>query len=635
MSIKFIKLPSLTRRGAHVHRKCRGRAGWLIPLLIGVAQCAGVCYIASIFAGCTQQPTLKKQNKSMVLLPIPRQSEYKPGNFNSPINSKNLIVKINPQKILKADGYRLEISPDKILITAHDQPGAFYAQMTLQQIIQQCHSGKLPCVIINDWPDFENRGVMLDVSRDKVPKMETLYKLVDKLAGFKINQFQLYTEHTFAYKNHETVWKNASPMTPEQIHALDDFCKERFIELVPNQNSFSHIDRWLKHPEYNKLAEVPETPHSLNPEDPDSIKLLSELYAELLPNFSSKQFNVGCDETAQLGQRGSSNAVAKLGKGRVYLNFLKKIHREVEKNGKTMQFWCDIVLKYPELVPELPTNIVGLIWGYEANEPYKERTKIFADAGIPFYVCPGTAAWNSLLGRTDMMMSNVNIAAKYGLQNGAKGLLMTEWGDHGHWQTLPIALPGFAYAAALSWDYEKNKNLDLPLALDTFVFQDKAGITGKVISKLGLTYKTSISLKYLPTPALLFYYYWKGYDEISKHFGSEYIEKFQLSMDEIDVLIAELDNAKMKCDDADLIIEELKINAALAKHAYKLGIAWLETKAPKVADIPYEKRKILAHDLEKIIPEYRKIWLKRNREGRLKDSTADFDNLLKIYKINK
>jgi len=588
-----------------------------------------------LLVGCANQSALKDHNKSMILLPIPRQIEYKPGNFDLPINSKNLIVKISPEKILHPQGYNLEISPKKILITAHDAPGAFYAKMTLRQILRQSPNGKLPCIIINDYSDFENRGVMLDISRDKVPTMDTLYKLIDKLAELKINQFQLYTEHTFAYKNHKTVWKDASPMTPKQIRELDSFCKERFIELVPNQNSFAHFERWLKHPEYKKLAEIPEVPSCLNPENPDSIKLISELYAELLPNFSSKQFNVGCDETAQLGEGGSSNAVAKLGKGRVYLNFLKKIHEQVEKNGKTMQFWCDIVLKYPELVPELPTNVIGLIWGYEANEPYKERTKIFADAGIPFYVCPGTAAWNSLLGRTDMMMSNVNIAAKYGLKNGAKGLLMTEWGDHGHWQTLSIAWPGFAYAAAVSWDYEKNKNIDLPRALDTFIFQDKARITGKVISELGKTYNIALTKKYryLPTPVLFLYYQRQSTDLNDEFMQPAFAKKLQKSIDKIDELAAELDNTKMTCKNGDLIIDEIKINATLAKHAYKLGIARIETQSTKIADIPYEKRKILAHDLEKIIPEYRRIWLKRNREGGLKDSTADFNNLLKIYGV--
>ena len=115
----------------------------------------------------------------------------------------------------------------------------------------------------------------------------------------------------------------------------------------------------------------------------------------------------------------------------------------------------------------------------------------------------------------------------------------------------------------------------------------------------------------------------------------DFAKKLQKSIDKIDEITAELDNAEMTCGDGDLIIEEIKINAAIAKHSYKMGIARIETQSTKIADIPYERRKILAKELEKIIPEYREIWLRRNREGGLKDSTADFDNLLKIYKINK
>jgi len=410
-------------------------------------------------------------------------------------------------------------------------------------------------------------------------------------------------------------------------------CINLFIELVPNQNSFSHFDRWLRHPEYNVLAEVSETPHSLDPENPDSIKLICSLYDDLLPNFSSKQFNVGCDETAQLGEGGSSNAVAKLGKGRVYLNFLKKIQNHVQKKGRTMQFWCDIVLKYPELIPELPTNVIGLIWGYEANSPYEARTKKFADAGIAFYVCPGTAAWNSLLGRTDMMRSNVNVAAKYGLQNGAKGLMMTEWGDHGHWQTLPFAYPGFTYAAALSWNFENNKNIDLPLALDTHIFMDENNVVGNIIAELGKVYHIALTkIRYLPTAVLFLYYYQQEADLKDDYMQPDFVKKLQKSIDKIDVLTAELDNAKMASEDGNLIIDEIKIDAAIAKHSYKMGIARIETQSTKIVDIPYERRKILAKELEKIIPEYRKIWLRRNREGGLKDSTSVFDNLLKIYK---
>ena len=117
------------------------------------------------------------------------------------------------------------------------------------QLFRQFPNG-VPCLHIEDWPDFPTRGVMIDISRDKVPTMATLYALVDLLASMKINQLQLYTEHTFAYRNHPEAWAEASPMTGEEILALDAYCRARFIQLVPNQNSFGHMERWLKLPRY-------------------------------------------------------------------------------------------------------------------------------------------------------------------------------------------------------------------------------------------------------------------------------------------------------------------------------------------------------------------------------------------------
>ena len=100
-------------------------------------------------------------------------------------------------------------------------------------------------------------GYMLDISRDKVPTMASLRRMVDVLSALGYNQFQLYTEHTFAYKAHATVWADASPMTAGEIRELDAYCRDRGIELVPNQNSFGHLEKWFKHPEYRPLAEAP------------------------------------------------------------------------------------------------------------------------------------------------------------------------------------------------------------------------------------------------------------------------------------------------------------------------------------------------------------------------------------------
>lgn len=308
-------------------------------------------------------------------------------------------------------------------------------------------------------------GYQLDISRCKVPTMPTLYRIVDILAGLGYNQFQLYTEHTFAYSRHETVWREASPMTADEIRQLDAYCGDRGIELVPNQNSFGHLEHWLCHPAYNDLSEMPsggavvkrwgsyvsKFPMSLCPTDPRSLDFVAGLYDELFPCFRSKYVNVGCDETVELEdaeQKGrSAGEIAKKGASRVYLDFLLGINRLCSERGHIMMFWGDIILRKPELIPELPKNAICLNWGYDAKHPFAVQTAAFRRANRRFIVCPGTSAWGSLSGRTHNMLANIDNAVTNGLVNGMSGLMLADWGDGGHPNPWIVSVPAIVYAA--------------------------------------------------------------------------------------------------------------------------------------------------------------------------------------------
>ena len=326
---------------------------------------------------------------------------------------------------------------------------------------------------------FADRAYMLDISRDKVPTMGTLRLIVDLLAKFEYNQFQLYTEHTFAYSTHRDVWEAASPLTAEEIRELDAYCALRGIDLVPNQNSFGHLERWLVKPAYNHLAELPQggaplpwggfkkDPTTLCPTDPASLAFLDGLYAELLPNFASGLFNVGCDETFDLlGAGRSAAAVRERGEGRVYLDFLKQVAALARKHGKRPMFWGDVILKHPELVPELPKDLIALDWGYEGNHPFMAEAAKFRAAGLEFYVCPGTSAWNSLAGRVENMRENMVAAERAGRLHGARGFLVTDWGDGGHWQPLAASLPGLVFGGMLAHEGASAAKMDLESALN-------------------------------------------------------------------------------------------------------------------------------------------------------------------------
>ena len=327
---------------------------------------------------------------------------------------------------------------------------------------------------------FTRRGYLLDISRDKVPTMSTLRLLVELLAKNGYNELQLYTEHTFAYARHEAVWKAASPLTAAEVRQLDACCLMNGIELVANQNSFGHLERWLVKKEYNDLAELPQggamtpwgtikkDPTTLCPTDPRALEFLDGLFAELLPNFPARYFNIGCDETFDLlSPNGRSAAqVKEKGAGRVYLEFLKKVADLARKYGKRPMFWGDIILKHPELVPELPKDLIALDWGYEGNHPFLQEAAKFRAAGLDFYVCPGTSSWNSLAGRVENMRENLELAERAGRQFGAKGYLVTDWGDGGHWQPLAASLPGLILGGAFARDGAQAAKMNLEEALD-------------------------------------------------------------------------------------------------------------------------------------------------------------------------
>lgn len=596
----------------------------------------GLLFIALIiFCACAFANTKEKE---YLLLPVPKQITYKQAFTKKPLNELPQTVRIDSGAVAHPQGYELEIAADKISITAHDEAGVFYAKQTLAQIAAQCPK-KTKCLIVADYPDFPVRGVMIDISRDKVPTMETLYAFTDMLASWKINHLQLYTEHTFAYKNHYEIWKDASPMTAEQIRQLDKFCKERFIDLVPNQNSFGHMERWLKHEKYIYMAEAPDyvdtkwgrrRQHDLYPAEPNSIKFISELYDELLPNFSSPYFNVGCDETIELGNGRSKELCQQIGTEKVYLDFLLKIHQQVKKHNKIMMFWADMIQHDPNIVKRIPNDSIAMIWGYDANHPFEKHCKTVAATGLKFYVCPGTSAWLSIAGKTDNAKANLVNAAQNGLKYGAQGFLITDWGDCGDWEPIIAGYTGFAYGAALCWSFEQNKNINLPAALDKFAFEDDADIIGRLLYDLGNAYKkcgviignSSVMARLMIMP---------DWDIDKQTNGKLTIENLRATKSYVDRVVSKLPKAKIKKADSKIVEQEILFMADLIKHGCDLGIARIAAKDKLIANIPKQTRDKLAEDMERIMVEHKRVWLLRNRPGGLEDSLNRMQKLLDLY----
>jgi hypothetical protein len=440
------------------------------------------------------------KTQRILLLPAPRYLKPGKGFFLLPRQRPLSAIQVvrTPAAPAKAEGYSLTIDRKGVRMEFREAGGLRAATATLRQLLRT-HGRRLPFLRIRDWPDFARRGVMLDISRGRVPTLATLLDLAEHLADFKINELQLYTEHTFAYRKYPQIWRNWGALTAAEIKTLDARCRELGIDLVPNQNSFGHLRYFLADPKLRKLAEISQPypdssgefvrrPTTLAPNHPGTLPFLRGLYDDLLPNFSSSFFNIGADETWDLGRGQSKAACARRGQGRVYVDFLKRLHREVSRRGKQTMFWGDIILKYPDLIRQLPQPMIALNWGYEATHPFAAEAGRFARAKVPFYVCPGTSTWQTLIGKNDNAFANLSAAARAGKKSGAIGYLNTDWGDGGHPQPLAVSWPLFVAGAALAWNANGYDPDALAPVLSRDVFEDPTGRLAKAVLALGLAH---------------------------------------------------------------------------------------------------------------------------------------------------
>ena len=144
-----------------------------------------------------------------------------------------------------------------------------------------------------------------------------------------------------------------------------------------------------------------------------------------------------------------------------FLSWVATLRALPELEGREMLMWGDMMSGQPDLVARLPAGVTVCEWGYDDWHPFDERCAVLAEAGVPFWVAPGTSSWMSILGRVTNARNTCRRAAEAALAHGGAGYLNTDWGDQGHLQQPVVSEPGLAYGAAVSWCLATNADLDL------------------------------------------------------------------------------------------------------------------------------------------------------------------------------
>lgn len=276
----------------------------------------------------------------------------------------------------------------------------------------------------------------------------------------------------------------------------------------------------------------------------------------------------------------------------------------------------DIILHEPELIPEIPAGVTALLWGYEADHPFQEQCGQFRRAGIPFYVCPGTSTWNSITGRTANMLANIASAARCGSCFGARGFLLTDWGDGGHHQYWPLSWPGIAAAAGWSWNAAAELEAQIPYAVDFAFNPGGDGTLGSCLLEYGRIPEA------FAHPGVNCNNFWAILNRPERRGNQTLLQ--QATRQEVAAALRKLAVWRRRVETHPpkaprLVLDELDNSSLLAQLALESMAA---RKGRRLDRAAWNDR------LRHVIGRHRDLWLARNRAGGLRENLGVLERFL-------
>lgn len=260
------------------------------------------------------------------------------------------------------EAYRMEIQQNHITVRTGGVQGARYA---VYMIMQAANALKLPVGVIEDYPDMDFRGFLLNLRGPlRYSSIETLCYYIRSCGLAKINTVLVEYDMRFNHGIYQP--KNPWTLTEEEFNTLLECAEEEGITLIPLIQTYGHLSFLLSQPELKHLREEPDVFDQLCPLNPDSFefaKYLIDLYVEKHPNL--RYLHIGGDETRQLGACPvCSEFVKKHGKGGLYTHYINRVIEYVCSKGITPLVYDDMICTHPEAVKELDRRAVLVYWDY-------------------------------------------------------------------------------------------------------------------------------------------------------------------------------------------------------------------------------------------------------------------------------
>ena len=346
--------------------------------------------------------------------------------------------------------YRIEIAPEGVTVWCVGNEGWGYALKTLDQL-KKIYGDRVPCMTITDWPAYEFRGWLDDISRGPIPNRQFRRQTRSFSEQYKLNFGNYYTEHTLYNELYPDISGYSGLNSYE--YSNDPF-------MMANLQCFAHFEKTLRIPYYQSLMDGPT---NVNPAKEETYSFLRDQIENAVQAYhSSRFFNINCDETEGLGSGRAKQYVDQIGADEVYCQHINRVYNIIQQAWREAHddasrigvlMWGDIVAKNPAMLRKLPRDMQYIVWSYGARESYTDMIEPFAqlrrEQGNAFWVAPSVSHASGAPSVRNYI-ENIAYLARDGYQAGARGLMNTSWDDSGE-GLFADGWHAMAWAAEMAW----------------------------------------------------------------------------------------------------------------------------------------------------------------------------------------
>jgi hypothetical protein len=265
---------------------------------------------------------------------------------------------------LNEQGYLLRVTPAAVEITGNSNTGLFYGVQSLLQLLRRNASGSLilPECVIRDWPDMQLRFVHWDTKHHQ-KRIETMKRLIDWHAFFKVNMIALEIEDKYEYPSHPVIGAPGA-YKKEEIQDLTRYALERHIQIVPDVQAPAHMAYVLKHKEFAHLKADTASNYQACMCDPEAISLIFDMYQDMIDATPGVDyFLVSTDEIYYAGICDKcKRPYNPENRSLAWAEYAVNAHEWLAKKGRKMISWVE----YPLLAGDialLPPDIINGVMG--------------------------------------------------------------------------------------------------------------------------------------------------------------------------------------------------------------------------------------------------------------------------------